>query len=84
MAFGISIYTYPLTKTKFYALVKNIDISSQLCSGSYPYTLCFLSSKYLVFVFGEDLEKHVLENTVFQLSQYFHITKIVQIYYNMP
>ena len=45
--------------------------------------------KYLVFVFGEVLEKQVLEkpiwkNTVFILSQNFQVTKIVQIICNMP
>ena len=36
------IYTC-LTKTILDLNVKNIDISSCMCSGSYPYTLCFKS-----------------------------------------
>ena len=43
------IYTRVLTKTILVLIVKNIDISSCICSGSYPYTLDF--------VFGEVLEK---------------------------
>jgi len=37
------IYTYILTKTILELNVKNIDISSYICNGSYPYTLSFKS-----------------------------------------
>ena len=49
-------------KTYLELNLKNIDISSNMCSGLYPYTLSFKSIfEYLVFIFGEVLKKINLE-----------------------
>ena len=69
---------------------KNIDISSYMCSGSYPYTLSFKSVYNILFLYLEKFWKNRLliwrlffKNTVFVYSQNFYITKIVQNICNM-
>ena len=64
------------------AYCQKLDMSSWLCSGSYPHTLCF--KVYLVFVFDENLEKYCFGKIVFIMSQIFPSYKNSQIFNNMP
>ena len=69
-----------LTNTVLVLIVKNIDISSFMCSGSYPHTPCFKRClKYLIFVFGEVLEKQIWKNTglVFGIQSLHVLTKTI-------
>ena len=83
LVFGISYMHVFYPKPSLELNVKNIDISSWLCSGSYPYTLCF--KKYILFLYLMKIWKNMFGKILFwknsfflSWAKYFQVTKIVQ------
>ena len=84
------VWVLYLSKLILELIVKNIDISSYMCIGSYPYTLSFKSVQNILFLYFKQFWKNcfsnwrlILKNTDFCLRLNFYITKMVQNICNM-